>query len=335
MTRTIRLPVAPRPFRDELLSSWMARVAGRYGLEPQILSSFLAGQGGEIRRVDDMEPDPGLLQLWARVCRIDPARLTRLSLVVRYPDRPRSWLVGDTEGPVPSCLTCFDADWAAQRDSHMRARWRLADQIVCPDHREMLQDRCPCCRGRLRVSLRIRGSLLRPFCDNCDGLLTGRGGDQEDRSVPAFADLALDLQRQVGRIIRADADHCARLEAAICTLWAPLDRTGAARPVLALWLEQPGWHCPVEVRSAVGTPAPFQHLPVHWRTLTLVVLRDLFGAELVCDTAMPEAAHNLFRRAAPMPWRHQDRTTGVRTRTTSEEDISNRVRRLSKNPVHR
>lgn len=28
-----RLPVAPRPFRNELMSSWLARVACRYGLE--------------------------------------------------------------------------------------------------------------------------------------------------------------------------------------------------------------------------------------------------------------------------------------------------------------
>ena len=315
MTRAIRLPVAPRPFRDELLSSWMARVAGRYGLEPQILLAYLAGQGGEARpsRVDEMDPDPGLLRLWARACRIDPARLNRLSLAVRYPDRPRSWLAGAAEGTTPACLACFDADCAAQRDSHMRARWRLADQIVCPSHGQMLQDRCPCCRSRLRVSLRMRGSLLRPFCDKCDGLLAGRGGDQGDRSVPAFANAALDLQRQVGRIVRTDAGRRTRLEAAICTLWAPLDLAGAARPILALWLDQPGWHCPVEVRSAVGIPAPFQHLPVRWRTLTLVVLRDLFGADLVFDTAVPEAALNLFRRTAPMPWRRQRRTTGAGT----------------------
>lgn len=187
----------------------------------------------------------------------------------------------------------------------------------------------------LRVSLRMRGSLLRPFCDKCDGLLAGRGGDQEDQSVPAFANAAVDLQRQVGRIVRTDAGRRTRLEAAICTLWAPLDRTGAARPILALWLDQPGWHCPVEVRSAVGTPAPFQHLPVRWRTLTLVVLRDLFGADLVFDTAMPEAALNLFRRAAPMPWRRQRRTTGAGTGKTPTDGVSERVQRLSKTPVHR
>lgn len=38
-----RLPVAPRPYRDELLSSWMARVACRYGLTvPELAGNFAA-----------------------------------------------------------------------------------------------------------------------------------------------------------------------------------------------------------------------------------------------------------------------------------------------------
>ena len=45
MTGVIRLPVAPRPFSDELLSSWMARVATRFGLEVPDLTEYLAGQG--------------------------------------------------------------------------------------------------------------------------------------------------------------------------------------------------------------------------------------------------------------------------------------------------
>ncbi len=46
MTGVIRLPVAPRPFRGELLSSWMARVATRFGLEVPDMTAYLAGQGG-------------------------------------------------------------------------------------------------------------------------------------------------------------------------------------------------------------------------------------------------------------------------------------------------
>ncbi len=45
MMVSARLPVAPRPYQDELLSSWMARVAARYGSEALELVVYLAGQG--------------------------------------------------------------------------------------------------------------------------------------------------------------------------------------------------------------------------------------------------------------------------------------------------
>ena len=64
MMVSARLPVAPRPFMDELLSSWMARVAARYGSEALELVVYLAGQGGRnagARQVDDVAPDMELL----------------------------------------------------------------------------------------------------------------------------------------------------------------------------------------------------------------------------------------------------------------------------------
>ncbi|SDI62224.1 TniQ protein [Salipiger marinus] len=338
MTAAIRLPVAPRPFRDELLSSWMVRVASRYGLEVPEVTTHLVGQGGrapDLRKIDDISPDRGLLRLWARGCRIDSARLERLSLKSRYPDRLQDWFVDGAGGVVPACLACFDADLAAGRDSHMRAEWQLAERVVCPSHKEMLRDRCPDCGCYLRISFRMRGGRLRPFCRKCDGLITGRGGEAAVRSAVEFAIAVLSLQRRAGRIVRGEADLLAPLAQAICTLWAPLDRMDAARPVLALWFDQPGWHCPFEVRAVVGTPAPLRRLPVRWRALTLVVLRDLFGAALVSDGTMPEAASRLFRRVAPTPYLSQERASGISKGMTHAARGNRGVQRLSKSPVHR
>lgn len=338
MTAAIRLPVAPRPFRDELLSSWMARVAARYDLEVPGLTAYLVGQGGrapDLRKIDDICPDCGLLRLWARGCRIDSARLERLSLKSRYTERPQDWFFEGARGTVPACLACFDADLAAGRDAYVRAEWRLAEQIVCPAHTEMLRDRCPGCGCHLRISFRIRDGRLRPFCRKCDGQLTGRGGAAAVRSAAEFAKTVFGLQRQAGRIVRGCADLRAQFEQAIRTLWAPLDRVDAARPVLALWFDQPGWHCPFEVRAVVGTPAPLRRLPVRWRALTLVVLQDLFGAALVSDGTMPEAASRLFRRVAPTRYLSQERASAI-CKGMSHADRSKRgVQRLSKSPVHR
>jgi len=338
MTGVIKLPVVPRPFGDELLSSWMVRVAGRYGMEVPGLTSFLLGERNrahDLPQVDDAEPNPDLLKIWARGCRIDPVRLKRQSLKFRYPKRPQEWFLDRAGSTAPACLACFDADFTVGRDSYMRSHWRLAEHVVCPVHKEMLRDRCPACSGHLRASFRMRDGLLRPFCGNCDSPFTGRGGAAAGPSDAEFAAGVLELQRQVQRIVRGDAEHRARLEHKIRILWAPLDRVGAARPVLALWFDQPGWHCPFEVCAAVGAHAPLLHQPVCWRVLTMVILRDLFGADLVSDTALPEAALSLFRRAAPMPRRRQGRASAIGKGKNSIEGVPGRVQRLSKSPVHR
>lgn len=330
-----RLPVAPRPFVDELLSSWMGRVAARYGSEPLELMVCLAGQAGSgavSRQIDDVAPDMELLRLWAKACRIDPERLRRRSLASRYPDRPRDWLLIET---VPVCLACFDADVAAGRDAYLRANWRLAEQVVCSAHQTVLLDRCRACRGRLSLSFRMLNDLLRPFCRKCDAVQTGGGGETEDHLKADFAAGLLDLQRQISRIVRGHPSRLDRLEYAVRTLWAPLDRDGAARPVLALWFGQPGWNCPYEARATVGRPAPLQHLPVRWRALTLVILHDLFGPDLVPDVVLSEAALMLFRRAAPMSWGSQTRATWSDKRRSMIDAAGGRVQRLSKRPVHR
>jgi hypothetical protein len=335
MMVSTRLPVAPRPFLDELLSSWMARVAAHYGSETLELMVYLAGQGGRgagARQVDDVAPDLGLLRLWAKACRIDPERLLRRSLASRYPARPLDWFLTET---MPVCLACFDADVATGRDAYLRADWRLAEQAVCQSHRTMLLDRCPVCRGGLRPTFRMLNGLLRPFCRKCDAILTGGGGVTEDPLRADFAAGVLDLQRRINGIVRGDSGRLDRLERGICTLWAPLDRDGAARPVLALWYDEPGWNCPFEARAAVGRSAPLQHLSVSWRALTLVILHDLFGADLVPEPVLPEAALVLFRRAAPLPWltHGRDLRNGKRKRTIDAG--AERVHRLSKRPVHR
>ena len=338
MRAAIRLPVAPRPFRGELLSSWMVRVAARYGLDVPGLTAYLAGQGNNtagLRQIDDINPDRNLLKSWARGCRIDPARLKRLSLKLRHPNRSRDWILGRAGGGAFACFACFDADVAAGHDGYLRADWKLVERVVCPVHNEMLRDRCLECGAHLRASFRLRTGLLRVFCAKCECLLTCRGGARADRMDAAFTNGILTFQGQVESIIDGDEDYLARLEWAIRTLWAPLDRAGAARPVLALWFDQPGWNCPFEARAAVGARVPLQLLSVRWRAMTLVILGDLFGVAMVPMGRMPEAAARLFRRAAPIPLAPHGRAEEISKGKIPIDIVTRRVQRLSKSPVHR
>lgn len=123
----------------------------------------------------------------------------------------------------------------------------------------------------------------------------------------------------------------------IASLAQPTTRfcMNAARPVLAHWFDQPGRQCPFEARAAVSMPAPLRHLPVRWRALTLVVLRDLFGADLATATSTQEVARHLFRRAVPLPSRRQGRVSAIGKEKAPVAAATGRVQRLSKNPVHR
>ena len=64
-----RLPVAPRPYRDELLSSWLGRVACRYGFDAEGLvgALFADGEGdAHTTLIDDAAPPREDIAFWPR-----------------------------------------------------------------------------------------------------------------------------------------------------------------------------------------------------------------------------------------------------------------------------
>lgn len=303
-----RLPIAPRPYRDELLSSWLARVACRYGLTAPELAGDFAAEGGSLsppQPIDDRAPTDDQTGVWAQSCGVDPERLLRLSLSRRYPRRPRPWYASrgpewaPSAGLTPVCLACFAADLAAGHDAYLRAGWMFAERCVCPAHGQLLQDRCVSCRRCLSVAFRLHDGSARPVCSHCARLLIAGGGEGGQAWEPDLVRAGLVVQRRITAGVNGETAEREKLEKALSTLWAPLDHPAAARPVLALWFNQAGWRCPYEVRHAVGAEAPLGQLPVAWRLVTLLALNDVFGADPRVDGAMPAAAVDLVRRAAP------------------------------------
>lgn len=303
-----RLPVAPRPYGDELLSSWLGRVACRYGLAAEDLAGdFACGDHADFSPlpIDDFAPMPDQIRVWARACGVDPLRLRRLSLSRRHPRRPPTWFSNQAPEGAPLatlrlavCPACLDADHAAGRDGYLRADWMLAERCICPAHGTVLLDRCPHCHRRLQVTFRLQERRARPVCGRCQKILTDRGGEGGPPQDRAFIDRALTIQRRAFEIVNEAASMRERFETVLSTLWAPLDRPGAARPVLALWFNEAGWRCSFEARHAVGASAPLGQLPIRWRVVTLIAMSDLFGVDLRVD-AMPAAAVHLLRRAVP------------------------------------
>lgn len=306
-----RLPIAPRPFRDETLSSWLGRIACRYGLDAPTLAACLAApditSDPPRAPIDDISPSLDQIALWARASGVDPARLRRMSLAARNPRRPRSWFLNrgsPTIRPVmprpslPVCLACFEDDRASGEDGYLRASWLLAEHCVCPAHGRMLIDQCPSCHARLEVAFRVRENRAHAVCARCEGALERAAGEGDRFSRGMSAELST---IQAG--IAAAVDHASidriRLEEVIAALWSALDDPGASRPVLTVWASERGWRLPAEARCAVSRPMPLGLLRVPFRALTLVALHDLFGEGVAAlEGPAPEQAARLLGRAA-------------------------------------
>ena len=208
-----RLPVAPRPFRDETLSSWLGRVACRYGLDAPALAACLASPDDPFDAprppIDDISPSSGQIALWARAAAVDPARLRRMTLAERHPRRPLAWFLNRglaatrpvmPRPPSPVCLACFDADRAAGHDGYCRASWRLAGALrlpgAWPDVDRPMSELPWTSPGRVPAAREPRASGLRALRGRARG--QGRGG----RRVFARHD-----DRALGH---AGADRCGR-----------------------------------------------------------------------------------------------------------------------------
>lgn len=200
---------------------------------------------------------------------------------------------------APVCLACFSDDQSAGRDGYLRACWMLAERCVCPTHGELLVDCCLSCHRRLSVTFRLLEGRAQPACISCGSILADRGGEGGRLLGQNLVRSALAIQQRITeRVDRGTAEQ-EQLENAVSILWAPLDHSGAARPVLALWFNEVGWRCPYEARHAVGAKTPLGQLPVRWRFLTLIALNDVFGTDVRSGEEMPSFAAHLVRRAAP------------------------------------
>ncbi|MFB9984948.1 TniQ family protein [Mesorhizobium kowhaii] len=320
----------------------MARVACRYGLTAEELAGHFAVDDNCLSSplaIDDRAPALDQTRVWAQACGVDPERLQRLALSKRYPRRSRSWYV--SAGPewapsapprsTPVCVACFAADQAAGRDAYLRAGWMLAERCICPDHGQLLQDRCVSCHRRLSVAFRLRDGRAQPACSCCGLLLADRGGEG-GRPHDALVRAAHAVQQRITASVNGENAEQEQFEKALAILWAPLDHPAAARPVLALWFNEAGWRCPYDVRHAVGAKTPLGQLPVRWRLLTLLALNDIFGADPRVDDTLPPAAAHLVRRAAPRQIRFSSRRPSGQALKRSSAEYEGLARQILADP---
>lgn len=261
-----RLPIAPRPHDDELLSSWQGRVACRYGVDREALGlalglpAALAAPRGFAAA--DYAPDAEVATAWAQSCRLDPARLESLALGRRRAQDRYVWAheAGGAFVGFPACPACLDEDAQAGRDQYLRRAWLRVEALLCARHGLFLVEDCGRCNAR-GFGFALRDGAARLVCRRCGAVVQqasgeGRGpGPGEQAVLAALGATPPD----------DDAMATARL------LWS-LPRPGMSRRPLLFWIvDRP--------RSSRGMArdraAPLSTASLDWRRATWIGVAQL------------------------------------------------------------
>lgn len=144
-----RWPVIVAPQPDELLSSWLHRLAYANGVAPRAFARVLGLASGMWSAPLDLRlPDNIANQLSANTG-VSPDQLSAMML---SQDLPKQLLLPlrnsgrrDHSTWLQFCSRCLTED----AQPYFRRRWRLASRFACTKHGCRLRDRCPSCSCRV------------------------------------------------------------------------------------------------------------------------------------------------------------------------------------------
>jgi len=151
-------PGHPRPYADELFSSWLARLASSNGLPVRHFLTAI-GQGPSWERDPDVTASTPLLRTLAEGTgqSIEALRTLTLAPLAGPQETPGvsgdvSWILQMDPGyrrrrrhGLQACLRCLkEATW-------FKKQWRCAYVVACSLHDQILVDRCHACQKPIRV----------------------------------------------------------------------------------------------------------------------------------------------------------------------------------------
>lgn len=161
-----RWPVSVDPLPDELLSSWIHRLALANGIPPRSFASVLGSRDGMWSPRLDLRLPHHAAALLASQAGIAHDAILAMTLtedawaplLLPLRDNARrnrsSWMQY-----CPLCLANDDAPY-------FRKQWRLASRISCFVHGCGLRDRCPACRRGI-ASFDVGELVPQHFCARC------------------------------------------------------------------------------------------------------------------------------------------------------------------------
>jgi TniQ len=131
------------PYPDELISSWLARVASMYGAT----WDELCRDNGFPEAVD-YGNEPAALKELAKLTRMPGRKIEALDLAKRFPRQPlhRFACYLETRQAVADvCGDCLRDDIQAGHDNYIRYQWAIGGVAHCHKHRRLLASKCAYC----------------------------------------------------------------------------------------------------------------------------------------------------------------------------------------------
>lgn len=258
------LPVAPRPFDDELLSSWRWRVASHYSSEPRQIENWSVGTSRAWDKsllAEDFQPDQAVVRLWALACRISRSDLDRLCLQ-NYSRSERFYVHDPMNRGV--CAACLDEDTDNGNDHYCRRSWAHVEAVICSRHRIGLENNCSWCFRRGLFQFRSIGAGVRLVCRHCGQVVSARNFVRFDQVQAAL------MASAVGELISTGGGQPNRVTAASRFLWS--SAPSGSPYITLLELPLPFGQIPAVFSDAV---APLTTLPLAWRAVTIVGIAKL------------------------------------------------------------
>ena len=173
-----QLPLAPRPFPDELLSSWLMRTAAANAISFEELMTALE-MGNTQKFVSGVMLDYSVpettLRALSRFTRVPYSTLNKLDLNVRVPQINLTLLLRFSQKRLSSargrawrlryafCPHCV----SSQKTLHIRWDWCFAALLRCGVHRSPLLDGCPQCGEIEPLTFSPPPTLPRLVCRSC------------------------------------------------------------------------------------------------------------------------------------------------------------------------
>lgn len=182
------LPIRPKPLEDEILSSWLTRVAFHNGLTPSQLSYHLIGNHYLLSIEVDRIPSQHLLRSITAHTGLTENEILKMAFS-KYEDNIH--LRFEKHGNIPHvvspgykntktgairgfafCPDCLRED----REPYFRKRWRYTFAVSCNKHARLLSDECNNC-GYSFIYFRLLGNREERYERDCIAICQHCGFD--------------------------------------------------------------------------------------------------------------------------------------------------------------